>query len=396
MGKKVLFILGIILFIVVFLAYWILFREESDSPETTTELSQERIEEQKADTSTVRLIATGDTIAHDSINENARKSDGSYDFYQMMDNMQPYFDGADIRFCNQATPAGGEEFGISGYPVFNAPFAFTQDMVRLGCNLVNTGTNHTNDKGQALIDAMVGEWDKQDILAHAGANRSVEEKNAVKYFEVKGVKFAFLSYSTYSNTTISNGYGITMYSKPLAESQISEAEENANIIIVSMRWGTEYSPEINSSQNRISQELADAGADVVFGHGPHVLEPVKRLQGSDDNETLVWYSLGNFLNTQLDIESLTSVIAVMDIDTKSKQLKNVAALPIYQHYEWTAEEKKAQDLLARENIELYTLDNAAEPLARSQNDTTVEAQMQRIRGILNTFTEVSVIKSSEY
>lgn len=392
--NKKLLIISIVVLTVGILGYLFIIRDKNiDEPAGS--ISQQAIEQDEKDPSKIRLIATGDMIAHDSVNANA-KSGNNYDYFKLVEGMKPYFDKADLRFCNQATPAGGTQFGISGYPVFNAPFEFTRDMVKLGCNVVNTGTNHTNDRGQALIDAMAGEWDKQNILAHAGANRSVAEKNTVKYFESKGVEFAFLSYSTYTNSPVNNGYGVTMYERGLAQSQISEANKKADIIIVSMRWGTEYSPGINGLQTSVSQDLADFGADVVFGHGPHVLEPVKRLKGSGGNETLVWYSLGNFLSTQIETEALTSVIAIMDIDVESKKIATVSALPIYMHYEWTADQKAREDLLTRHDLAMYPLDQAAEPLSRSQLGTTVAAQTKRITDVLNQFTKVNIIKSSEY
>lgn len=362
---------------------------------TAGNISEQRIEDANQDPATIRLIATGDTIGHDSVNANAKQGN-SYDYLKLMSNMKPYFDIADLRFCNQATPAGGTQFGITGYPVFNAPLEFTRDMVKLGCNVVNIGTNHTNDKGQALINASVGEWNNQNVLAFAGANRSVAEKNTVKYFESKGVKFAFLSYSTYTNSPVNNGYGVTMYERGLAESQISEANKKADVIIVSMRWGTEYSPAINAQQTQLSQELADMGADIIFGHGPHVLEPVKNLKGSSGNDTLVWYSLGNFLSSQLEVAALTGCIAIMDIDTASKKIKSIGCMPVYMHYEWTADEKAHEDLLKRKNLALYPLDQAAGPLARSQNGTTVAEQTNRIKALLNQHAKVTLIPSNQY
>lgn len=394
MKSKKIILAAIILVAGLVAAYWFLLRDDSITIDSGT--SAERQADRAADSSTIRLIATGDTIGHDSINAQAKQADGSYNYLPMMERMRPFFDSADIRFCNQATPAGGETFGITGYPVFNAPHGFTRDMVSLGCNLVNIGTNHTNDKGQALIDAMVAEWDKQDILAYAGANRSTAERDQVRYFTVKDVKFAFLSYSTYTNSPVPNGYGLTMYSRSLASAQISEAEKQADFVIVSMRWGTEYSPDINAQQNQISQDLADLGADIVFGHGPHVLEPVKRLQGKGGKPTLAWYSLGNFLNSQLEIESLTGCIAVMDIDVDTKTITDIGCMPIYMHYEWTADEKAREDLLARKNLALYPLDQAAEVLKRSQNNTSVQTQTQRIKDVLNKYVTVPIISTADY
>jgi len=349
-------------------------------------------------TGTIRLVATGDMIAHDSVNANAKNADGSYDYAKLMSGMKPYFEKADIRFCNQATPAGGEQFGITGYPVFNAPLAFPKGIRDIGCNLVNIGTNHTNDKGQPLIDATVAAWDNQtSVLASAGANRSAGEQNQSHIFTVKDVKFAFLSYTTYTNNTSVTPYGINMYTDALATAQVAEAKKNADFVIVSMRWGTEYSPDINGSQEAIAQTLTNLGADVIIGHGPHVLEPVKKLKSTDGSkESTVWYSVGNFLNTQLETEALVSGFAIMDIDAATKKVTNTAFMPTYMHYDWTAAEKKANNLLARKNLQMVPLDQAADLLSKSQLGTNVQAQTDRITAILNKYTPVKIIKSSEY
>jgi len=349
-------------------------------------------------TGTLRLVATGDMIAHDSVNANAKKSDGSYDYLPLMSDMKQYFEKADIRFCNQSTPAGGEKYGISGYPVFNAPLAFPAGIRAVGCNLINIGTNHTNDKGQPLIDATVAAWDNtKGILAVAGANRTVSEQNQQRIFTIKGTKVAFLSYSTYTNNKALTPYGVNMYSDTLASTQISAANQAADIVIVSMRWGTEYSPEINALQNTIAQKLTDLGVDVILGHGPHVLEPVKKLKSAKgDHESVVWYSLGNFLNTQVETEALIGGFAIMDYDVATKKLTNTSFMPTYMHYEWTAAQKASNNLLARKNLTMVPLDKAQELLAKSLLNTTVEAQTARVKKVLNQYTPVKIIKSTEY
>jgi len=344
----------------------------------------------------IRIIATGDFIPHDSINQEAKKSNGNYDYSGMMSNMAPIFAKADVRFCNQATPVGGTKYGISGFPIFNAPFEFTRDMAGLGCNLINIGTNHSNDKGQSVIDAQRSEWDKQpNILAVAGANRNTAEQQKINYFTVKGVKFSFLSYVTYSNTKNMTSYGVNMFNQITAKSQLAEARKNSDIILVSMRWGTEYSSGINAEQASDSQFLADNGADIILGHGPHSLEPYKKLLGQNSKSTHVFYSLGNFLNAQLEVDSLFSGLAVFDVDVASKQVANVSYLPIYMHYEWTSSEAAAQNLLARRNFQLFTLDQASKPLAASNLKTTVDIQKTRIEKLLNQYDSIHIVTASQ-
>lgn len=389
---------GLVLLVVIVGVFLFLFLgrtspSSSSSTEVPVEENNQATQEPKE---TIRFIASGDIIPHDALNAAAKQENGSHDYYQFMDNMSPVFEPADIRFCNQAVLGAGEEFGIKGYPVFNSPTSIAADMSKLGCNLINTGTNHTNDISQAAINSSVVAWDDKETLAVAGANRSQAEHDAVKYFTVDGVSFGFVSYTTYSNSADHSSYGLTRYSKELATRQITEADKKADIVVVSIRWGTEYSPNVNANQDAISQDLADLGADIVLGHGPHVLEPVKKLSGTNGNTTYVWYSLGNFLNAQLEPEALFNGLAVMDISKATKQIVNVGYLPIYMHYEWTPEQAAAQDLLARTNFDLYVFDDAADSLGRSQLSTTLEEQKARIKKTLNTYTNIPLLTKRQY
>lgn len=393
--KRLLIVLVIIIAIVVGVSVYLLFFHPSASAPSGEQASS--TSKQEDSKKRVRLIATGDMIPHDAINAAAKQSDGSYKYSPMFGDMKKLFDNADVRFCNQATLAGGTEYGISGYPVFNAPTQFTKDMAGLGCNVINTGSNHVNDLSQDVISSSVEGWDGiPGILAVAGANKSAADLQKVHYFESKGVKFAFVSYTTYTNKPSPNGFSVTMYSDELAEKQLSEARSKADIVIASLRWGTEYSPEVNAAQSNLAPKLANYGADVILGHGPHVLEPTNLITLDDGRKAYVWYSLGNFLNAQLDPETLFNGIAIMDIDPNSKKIEGMEYLPVYMHYEWTVADKAAGKTDNRKNFSMYTFDEALEPLKKSQNDTTLEAQKDRITQTLNKLTKVKILTKDEY
>lgn len=361
---------------------------------TTTTLEQKIAE---PPTGTIRFIATGDNLAFESINNAAKKADGSYDYLPILINLKPFYDKADIKVCNESTPAGGEGIGISTYPNFNAPTAWSAGFAGLGCNVINLASNHINDKGQAAIDATLGTWDqKPGILAIDGANRNDSEKSKIKYFTVKGVKFAYLSYTTTSNNKQLTPYGVDIYSEQLANSQIAEANKNSSFVIVSMNWGTENNAEITPEQEQVANNLAAQNVSVVLGTGPHVVQPSKILPGKDGHQTLVWFSLGNLINSQLPIENLVGGMAIMDIEASTRNIKDPKFLPIYMHYEWTAQQKAAGTLNARHDFKLFPLDQAKEALARSQNSTTVEAQTNRIIAIITKFAPIKVITSTEF
>ena len=136
----------------------------------------------KPQISSVRFSAMGDMLAHDTVNKEAKTASG-YDYAKFFTQIKPIYEKSDIVFCNPETSSAGEKFGISGYPVFNAPTEFERDLSSVGCNLINLATNHIGDKGQEAINATLDEWAKHAPLAIAGANRSSGEQNQVRYFE---------------------------------------------------------------------------------------------------------------------------------------------------------------------------------------------------------------------
>lgn len=398
---KIAGIIALLLVIIGAALWWFLLRSEPKNE--PVERQDTTVVQEPTDpyTNRIRLIAGGDIVAHDSVNENAKQPDGSYNYMSMMDSFTPIFEASDMRFCNQVTPAGGTKFGITGYPEFNAPTELVRDLGDLGCNVVNMASNHSFDYSQEAINANVAAWESvPEVLAAVGQNKSASERDKVHVFEVKGVKIAFLAYTTYINSSApaTNDYGVNSYSRDFANKQISAAkEQGAEIIIASMRWGTEYSPAVDGAQKAEAAYLSGLGVDVILGHGPHVLQPVETITQSDGSETLVWYSLGNFLNSQLEAEALFNGLAVIDFDTQTKKVTNVGFLPIYMHYEWSELDAKNENLLARQNLELMLLEDATDLLVADQQlKTTVQAQRSRVQDTVNSLMAVEMLTKESF
>lgn len=339
---------------------------------------------------TISLVATGDWIAHDTINAQAKKADGSYDYSPMVADLKPYFAGSDIRFCNDPILNGGNVSAVTGYPKFNSPADFVTGMGNFGCNLVNTASNHSFDYSQANITASVAAWKGvPHMLAVAGENSDQTEHDSVHYFRLKGVKMAFLAYTTYINNDapIQNDYGVNQFSTDFASKQITEAKANgAKVVIVSMRWGTEYSTSVTAAQTKDAQWLSDQGVQLILGHGSHELQPVQQLTGARGSKTIVWYSLGNFLNTQIPAETLFNGLAYMTINPSSYELSVTGYLPVYVNYNWTAAQAAAQDIGSRTGVHMYLLDKTTQQLIDNQQlKTTVAAQQQRMTATLSAY-----------
>lgn len=340
----------------------------------------------------VTISAMGDMLPHDAVNQEARQADGSYNYTPFLSDLKPLIASSGIVFCNQEVPSAGEAFGITGYPSFNAPEQFARDLSSFGCNAINTATNHSNDKGQGGIDGTRAVWDSISPLLISGANRSPEEQNTVMFTEVDGIRFALVSFAEYSNATVSNDYSVNFYGNDgLVQNLMAQADAGADVVLVSMHWGTEYSNGVNANQQAAAARVAELGADVIIGTGPHVLEPVEWIPGANGKQTLVWYSIGNLLSTQLELPQLIGGIAQFDAVKKQDGTVTIEAprfIPTYMHYEWTAEQAAAGDLLARTNLHVYPLSQAADALSRSLFASSVEAQYEYVRSVLGPVATV--------
>lgn len=338
---------------------------------------------------TLHVVAMGDMLAHDSIVAQA-KSGTSYDFKPYFAHIRPLYKDADVVFCNPETPSAGAAFGISGYPTFNAPTEFARDIVSgAGCNLINLATNHMNDKHQPGINANVGVWEALKPLAYAGSNRSAEEQATIHYFTKNGIKVAFLAYADYSNDTNLTPYGINFYhNDQFVKSQVAEARANADAVIVSCHWGTEDSTVVNADQAAEAQKLADWGADVIIGTGPHVVQKLTHLDGLDNRKTLVWYSIGNMLSSQLELNELTGIIAGFQIQktTQGKvEVSKPTAQITFMSYDWSAADKAAQRLNTRSNLTLKPLrDSSAALTSMFGPQASVNERESFVRDTLGT------------
>lgn len=108
---------------------------------------------------------------------------------------------------------------------------------------------------------------------------------------------------------------------------IRSAGENAELVMVSIHWGNEYQAGPDERQEALAQQLADAGADVIWGHHPHVLQKMEWLETSDGRKALVLYSLGNLLTDQYMLAD-TQQSALVRLDFTGDTLKSVEVIPI--------------------------------------------------------------------
>lgn len=274
----------------------------------------------------VDLFMVGDALIHSAIYEDAQTSDGSYDFKPMLRYIKPISSQYDLVYYNQETILGGEDLGYSNYPLFNSPDEVGDAFVDAGFNLVSLATNHTMDKGERGVLHSVNYWSKQKNVVWDGQRQSVEEREKIRTYECNGIKYAFFSYTTWTNgleTPEGKEYLNNVYSPEKAKKDIENVKDKVDIVIVAMHWGTEYSIEVSSEQQQIANYLSSLGVQLIIGTHPHVVEPIEYI---NNGKTLVIYSLGNFISDQVGIERLTGLIMEVTINKIETEKESIVTV----------------------------------------------------------------------
>ena len=257
------------------------------------------------------LVAVGDALIHQGVYNAARKEDGTFDFDPMLRLVKDHIEAHDLAFYNQETILGGVEIGLSTYPCFNSPREVGDAFIDAGFNLVSLANNHTLDRGEKGILRSLEYWrDKENILT-AGSYSTGKDREHIRTMEVNGITCALLAY-----TTVTNGlkppkgkeYYVNVYDPETARADVEKAKEKADVTIVSMHWGNEYVFAPTEEQKKIAEHLAELGVHIVVGHHPHVVQPVTMI-----GDTLVIYSLGNFLSAQKELFKLIGLLVSLDV-----------------------------------------------------------------------------------
>ncbi len=279
------------------------------------------------------MIMVGDALIHSTLYMDAHKEDGSYDFKPMLEYIKPISTKYDLAYYNQETILGGTSLGLSNYPRFNSPTEVGDAFLDAGFNMVSLATNHTMDKGEIGVLNSLSYWNSKENIVKAGSYTSFEDRNQERIYEKNGIKYAFFSYTTWTNgleTPVGKEYLNNVYSNEKALEDISKIRNKVDVVIVAMHWGTEYSLGVDYSQTEIANYLSSLGVDIIIGAHPHVVEPIEYI-----GKTLVIYSLGNFISDQEGVERLTGLMVALDInktvedDVTTISLNNLKADLIY-------------------------------------------------------------------
>jgi len=265
------------------------------------------------------ITAVGDIIMHKSVIEGGLTNPGEavlvYDYNTDFQYVSSIFEASDLAMGNFEGTLNGPPY--SGFPSFSAPDAIADALFTAGFRVICTANNHCIDKG---MDGLIR---TASVLRDAGltviGTRPDTTSPMDTVEDLGGIKVGLLNYTfetpgTEQRKTI-NGIPLPVgadllidsfnpYREPAYESdmlaifqRVDELRrQGAEIICLTLHWGEEYNTHSVAWQQRMAQDLCDGGVDLIIGHHPHVIEEIDVLTSAvTGKQTLVYYSLGNFL-----------------------------------------------------------------------------------------------------
>lgn len=395
-NKKLLLILFIILFIF-FIFILNKFNKnlrtnintENNSAETT--LSNKNTKQDTAEPITFTLTSLGDTLCHNTQYWDAYNSKtDEYDFSYVYEDIKNYTLSSDITIGSLETTFAGKEKGYSNYPTFNTPDSLATALKDIGVDVVSLAGNHALDYGYTGLCRTIDVFNNIG-LSHLGTYKTAEDQEKILIKDVKGVKIAFINY-TYGTNGIplpsGKDFCVNLIDKDFIKKQINQAkEQNVDMIVACMHWGTEYRTTANSEQKYLANFLFENGVDVILGNHPHVLEPMEKktitLQDGTTKDVFVVYALGNFTADQRDEITRDSAILNLTITKNSDgkiSIDKVNYVPIYMYKNTNVSTHKFKILDIEKTIKDY--EEGKNTSINSTVYNNLKKQLEKIKSIL--------------
>jgi poly-gamma-glutamate synthesis protein (capsule biosynthesis protein) len=262
-----------------------------------TEIPEEEIEPQSIEErKEVTISMVGDIIFYGSVESYMKK----YGDHYLLESYGPLMKKSDIVLGNLET-----SISKRGVPVEDKQYTFRgkpealKTLKNNNFTAVSIANNHVLDYGvEAFLDTL-NYLEKYELL-YAGGGRNKEEALKGILIEKNGIKVGFLAFTKvvplvewYAGKNKPGIIGAYMVHEKEFVKAIKDMKQNCDVLVVSVHWGKESSTVIREEEQYIGRRMIDAGADIIMGHHPHVVQGIEIYKGKP-----IFYSLGNFIFTK--------------------------------------------------------------------------------------------------
>ena len=265
----------------------------------------------------VTFAVAGDVIPHEAVRAAAAAAGpGPAGWAALLSHVSDVFKNADFGFVNLETPVAPEHTHGTKPFLFDAPIDLITGLKLSGVKIVSFANNHVMDQGQAGF-AETREHLREQGMLFAGSGDSAATAWQPVIVEKNGIKVGFLGMTRWlnggSNPTDPTKPHVNFFPYPAGKGGASDppgmedagvltavrrARAQCDFLVVSIHWGVEYASAPRPEDVAIAHQMLDAGATVILGHHPHVLQRVESVRTADGRNALIFFSLGNFLSNQ--------------------------------------------------------------------------------------------------
>jgi poly-gamma-glutamate synthesis protein (capsule biosynthesis protein) len=266
------------------------------------------------DLAQVSFAVAGDVIPHEPVRAAAKAAgDGEPGWAALFADVADVFEGADFGFVNLETPVAPEHSKGTKPFLFDAPVELPQALKASGIKIVSFANNHVMDQGWA------GFTESREHLKEIGLQFAGTSDNAATAWqpvitEANGIKVGWLGMTRWLNGNRNpdkddqphvnffpypgEANGAPGADEATVLAAVKAARAQCDLLVISVHWGIEYATAPRPEDVDIAHKMMEAGATVIVGAHPHVLQPMETYKTQDGRDTLIFYSLGNFLSNQ--------------------------------------------------------------------------------------------------
>ena len=341
----------------------------------------------RAEKTAMTMSFTGDIMMHYAVKNCAKRHSDSPThvhtaggFNWLFSKVSPLISAADFAVGNMEFPVSPPF--IQNEFIFNCPPQVIPSLAQSGFDAVTLANNHMLDQGnKGLLNTF--DFLEKSKLPYFGAARTEKTAREGMLFEKNGIRVRVLSYTGILNYSYPANPPFTINrldERDKLMADIAAARKDCDILIVQPHWGTEYVTSPNADQRELYRAMINAGADLVIGHHPHVLQDIEGVTAPDGRRCAIFYSLGNFICNQdysfpvaeskdrLSIRDTIAVLLTFEKEDGRTSWKAVVE-PLYTVHTPTKKGKEIQTIVLNNEIGELEKKAGAKP---KKNDPAVK------------------------
>jgi poly-gamma-glutamate synthesis protein (capsule biosynthesis protein) len=262
----------------------------------------------------VSFAVAGDVIPHEAVRAAATAAGkDEAGWTALLANVSYVFEAADFGFVNLETPVAPEHSKGTKPFLFDAPLSLPNALKASGIKMVSFANNHAMDQGWAGF-AETRKHLTEIGLVDVGTSDDTASAWQPVVVEANGIRVGWLGMTRWLNGGRNpdkdelphvnffpyphDSGGAAGADEAAVLAAVKAAREKCDLLVISIHWGVEYATAPRAEDVDIAHKMMEAGASVIVGGHPHVLQQVETYRTGDGRDTLIFYSLGNFLSNQ--------------------------------------------------------------------------------------------------